>query len=152
MAESVARLSPQEAVIYLMVMASASDGTITDRELRTTGRVVRSYPLFTEADEEGLVATAERAGRLMASEGGLHKVIEAAAQALPRHLAETTYAAVVDVVTADEQLKMEEIRVLELIRDALGVSDDGAAAIEHAARARHMTVETNEDETSEGND
>lgn len=141
MAESVVSLSPQEAVIYLMVMTSASDGNITDGELRTTGRVVRSYPMFTESDEEELVTTAENAGALMASEGGLHKVIEAAAQALPNHLNETAYAAVVDVVTADEQLKMEEIRVLELIRDALGVTDDGAAAIEHAARARHMTVD-----------
>ena len=42
---------------------------------------------------------------------------------------------------ADENLDMTEIRVLELIRDALKVSDDGAAAIEHAARARHMTLE-----------
>ena len=52
-----------------------------------------------------------------------------------------SYAAAVDVVTADEALNMEEIRILELVRDALDVSDDGAAAIEHAARARHMTVE-----------
>ena len=141
MAESVASLSPQDAVIFLMVMTSASDGNITQDELRTIGRVVRSYPLFSESDEQALVQTAERAGELMSSDGGLHKVISAAQAALPSFLAETAYAAVVDVVTADEDLKMEEIRVLELIRDALGVTDDGAAAIEHAARARHMTLD-----------
>lgn len=141
MAESVASLSPQDAVITLMVMASASDGSITQGELRTIGRVVRSYPLFDEADEDGLVGSAERAGELMSSDGGLHKVLSAAQAALPNHLAETAYCAVVDVVTADEALQMEEIRVLELIRDALGVSDEGAAAIEHAARARHMTLD-----------
>lgn len=140
MAEGAPALTPQEAVIYLMVMTSASDGTINDAELRTIGRVVRSFPLFSEADEMGLVQTAEACGKLMASEGGLHKVLESAAKALPDHLGETAYAAVVDVVTADENLDITEIRVLELIRDALDVPDDGAQAIEHSARARHMTV------------
>ena len=141
-AERVASLTPQEAVIYLMVMTSASDGRISEKELRTIGRVVRSYPLFSDADEDALVETSEACGRLMSSEGGLHKVLAAAAAALPEHLGETAYAAVVDVVTADENLDITEIRVLELVRDTLRVSDDGAAAIEHAARARHMTVDT----------
>ena len=141
MAEGVANLTPQEAVIYLMVLTSASDGAIKDEELRTIGRVVRSFPLFTNGDEQGLVEMAEACGALMSSDGGLHKVLEAAATALPSHLSETAYAAVVDVVTADENLDMTEIRVLELIRNALGVPDDGAQAIEHAARARHMTVD-----------
>lgn len=140
-AERVAQLTPQEAVIYLMVMASASDGRINERELRTIGRVVRSFPLFSDADEAGLVATAEACGRLMSSDDGLHKVLAAAAAALPQHLAETAYAAVIDVVTADEMLAPTEIRVLELVRDALKVSDEGAQAIERAARARHMTMD-----------
>ena len=142
MAEGVAALTPQEAVIFLMVLTSASDGAIKDEELRTIGRVVRSFPLFSDHDEQALVETAERCGQLMSSEGGLHKVLEAAAKALPKHLGETAYAAVVDVVTADENLDMTEIRVLELIRNALSIPDDGAQAIEHAARARHMTVES----------
>lgn len=141
MAEGVAQLTPQEAVIYLMVMASASDGAIRDEELRTIGRVVRSFPLFSEADEQDLVQTSEACGALMSSEGGLHKVLEAAAAALPDYLVETAYAAVVDVITADETLEMTEIRVMELIRNALRIPDDGAQAIEHAARARHMTMD-----------
>lgn len=140
-AERVAQLTPQEAIIYLMVMASASDGRITDRELRTIGRVVRSFPLFAEADEHGLVDMAEACGKLMSSDDGMHKVLAAASACVPRHLNETAYVAVVDVVTADEDLEMTEIRVLELVRNALRVSDDGAQAIERAAKARHMTVE-----------
>ncbi|MEE9329150.1 MAG: hypothetical protein V3V30_03365, partial [Parvularculaceae bacterium] len=61
--------------------------------------------------------------------------------AIPSHLNETAYAAVVDVVTADEALDMTEIRVLELIRNTLNISNEGAQAIEHAARARHMTID-----------
>ncbi|MCA8887761.1 MAG: tellurite resistance TerB family protein [Parvularculaceae bacterium] len=141
MAETVRYLTPQEAIIYLMVMASASDGSISENELRTIGRVVRSFPLFSDGDERDLVKTAEECGALMSSEDGLHKVLTSAASALPSHLGETAYAAVIDVITADENLDPTEIRVLELIRDSLKVSDDGAAAIEHAARARHMTVD-----------
>ena len=140
-AERVAALTPQEAIIYLMVMAGASDGRITDRELRTIGRVVRSFSLFAEADEQGLVDTAEACGKLMGSQDGMHKVLAAAAAALPKHLNETAYAAVVDVITADEGLAMTEIRVLELVRNTLKVGDEGAAAIERAARARHMTMD-----------
>ncbi|WP_306251631.1 tellurite resistance TerB family protein [Parvularcula sp. IMCC14364] len=141
MADAVARLTPQEAIIYLMVMISASDGMIRESELRTIGRVVRSFPLFSGQDEAQLVETSEACGKLMSSDGGLHKVLAAAEAALPAHLAETAYAAAVDVVTADEELDPTEIRVLELIRNALKVSDEGAQAIEHAARARHMTLD-----------
>ena len=141
MADGVVQLTPQEAVIYLMVMISASDGSIAEEELRTIGRVVRSFPLFNSEDEENLVETSEACGRLMSSEGGLHKVLAAAEAALPPHLGETAYAAALDVVTADEEIDLTEIRVLELIRNTLKISDDGAQAIEHAARARHMTVE-----------
>jgi tellurite resistance protein len=141
-AEAVANLTPQEAVIYLMVMASASDGRITDRELRTIGRVVRSFPLFSQSDEDNLVETAEACGKLMASEGGLHKVLAASGAAIPKHLVETAYAAIVDVITADEGLELTEIRVLELVRNALSISNDGASAIERAAKARHMTLDS----------
>lgn len=140
MADAAPKLTPQEAIIYLMVMASASDGRMSERELRSIGRVVRSFPLFSGSDEQELVATAEACGELMSSEGGLHKVLTAAASSLPAHLGETAYAAVIDVITADGGLEMTEIRVLELIRNALKIRDEGAAAIEHAARARHMTL------------
>ncbi|RZO68752.1 MAG: Tellurite resistance protein TerB [Parvularculaceae bacterium] len=140
-AQGVAKISPQEAIIYLMVMTSASDGAITDTELRTIGRVVRSFTLFSDSDEANLVETSEACGALMASDDGMHLVLESAAAALPMHLTETAYAAVIDVVTADERLDLTEIRLLELIRNALTVSDAGASAIERAARARHMTLD-----------
>ncbi|MEM9899575.1 MAG: tellurite resistance TerB family protein [Pseudomonadota bacterium] len=140
-AEGIVPLTPQEAIVYLMVMTSASDGAISDNELRTIGRVVRSFPIFSDGDEQALVETAEACGRLMAMDDGLHRVLASASSALPKHLGETAYAAVVDVVTADERLDITEIRVLELVRDALKIEDAGAEAIEHAARARHMTVD-----------
>jgi len=135
------RLTPQDAVIYLMVMTAAADGAIRDEELRTIGRVVRSFPLFGDADEQNLVETAEQCGRMMSADNGMRAVLAAAEEALPEHLAETAYAAVVDVVAADETIAATEVRMLALVREALSVSDAGAEAIEHAARARHMTLE-----------
>jgi len=71
----------------------------------------------------------------------MHKVFDAARDALPAHLRETAYAAMVDVVTADESLNLTELRILEMARGTLMVSDEGAAAIERAAQARHATIE-----------
>lgn len=141
MAEAVVRLTPEEAIIYIMVLASASDGRMSPKELRMIGRVVRTFSMFDGFDEEELVSVSERCGALMASEGGLHKVLEAAKAALPSHLNETAYAAAIEVVTADESLNLEELRVLDLLRETLNVPDDGATAIEHSARVRHLTIE-----------
>lgn len=138
-------LSPQEAIIYLMVMTSASDGNMQDNEMRTIGRVVRSFPLFSEQDEQGLVSTSAAGGRLMSSQDGLHKVFDAAKAALPAHLRETAYAAMVDVVTADGSLDVTELHVLQMARDKLEINDAGASAIEHAARVRHATLDMTDD-------
>lgn len=135
-----ATLTPQDAIIYLMVLAAASDGEMRDEELRTIGRVVRSFPLFTPADEENLVATSRAAGEVMAPDGGLAKVFEVTQAALPEHLRETAYAAMVDVITADEALNMTELRVLDMARDALEISDEGASVIERSAQVRHATL------------
>ena len=134
-------LTPQEAIIYVMVVVSASDGDMSPPELRMIGRVVRTFTLFDGFDEESLVAIAEACGGLMSQEDGLAKVLDASKAALPPHLWETAYAAAVEIATADEALTLTELRVLDLVRAKFEVSDDGAAAIEHSARARHMTLQ-----------
>ncbi|GAB4491828.1 MAG: tellurite resistance TerB family protein [Parvularculaceae bacterium] len=136
-----AELSPEEAVIYAMVVTAASDGDMNRCEMRTIGRVVRSFSLFADFDEEDLVEIAENCGGLMAQDDGLRKVLDAVKRALPPHLYETAYAAAVDVATADETLNLPELRVMDLMRETLEISDEGAQSIERAARARHMTLD-----------
>jgi len=46
----------------------------------------------------------------------------------------------VEVASADLTVAQEELRLLQLLRDALGIEKLIAAAIERGARARHMTV------------
>lgn len=134
-------LSPQDAIIYLMVTASAADGNIDDRELRTIGRVVRSFALFGPDDEARLVETSQACGRIAAQDGGLGRIMQSAQAAIPPHLAETAYAAVIDVVAADGGLVGAELRILDMVRQTLHVSDEGASAIERAARARNLTLD-----------
>ncbi|NWG45930.1 MAG: tellurite resistance TerB family protein [Alphaproteobacteria bacterium] len=135
-----ATVSPQQALIYLMVLVSASDARMTDRELRAIGHIVQRFPAFRDFDPERLVRVAEEAGELLSANGGLEAVLELACTSLPDHLHETAYAVAVEVAAADDRVEPEEARVLQLIRNALRVDRLAAAAIERSARARHMTV------------
>jgi len=57
---------------------------------------------------------------------------------LPEHLRETAYWLALEVALTDSRVMLEEIRVLELIRRALGIERLVSAALERAARARYQ--------------
>ena len=67
-------------------------------------------------------------------------MLQTIAGALPRKLHETAYALAVEVAAADLKVPDEEIRLLELLRDALHLDKLVTAAIERSARARHQTI------------
>ncbi|TIS50700.1 MAG: Tellurite resistance protein TerB, partial [Mesorhizobium sp.] len=52
-------LTPHEALIYLMVITSASDRDMTDVELARIGDVVRSWPVFVDFNSDSLVGVAQ---------------------------------------------------------------------------------------------
>lgn len=131
-------ISPQTALIYVMVLASAADASMSDRELRTIGNIVSLFPVFKGMDRDRLVRAAEECGAVMAEDNGLETVLGLVKDSLPESLRETAYAFAVEVATADDRLGQTELRVLELIRDRLGVDPLAAGAIERSARARHM--------------
>ncbi len=133
-------ISHHSALIYTMVVVSAADGGMSDAELETIGGIVTKFPIFDDFDAERLVDTAEECGTIMAADGGFQAVLGLIAQAIPDKLKETAYTVAVDVATADNKLGQEELRVLELLRHALGLDRLYAGAIERAARARHMTL------------
>jgi hypothetical protein len=60
-------LSPQEALIYVMVTMSAAEGTISDTETVGIGRLVQTLPVFKDFDTDHLVKTAKECGELLAS-------------------------------------------------------------------------------------
>jgi tellurite resistance protein len=134
------KITPHEALIYVMITISAADRQISDRELERITQIVRQMPVFMGYDANDLAETAEHCGDLLSDEDGLEQLLELVANALPKKLYETAYALAVDVAAADLKVPDEEVRFLELLRDALHLDKLVTAAIERSARARHQTI------------
>ncbi|MCP1336211.1 tellurite resistance TerB family protein [Futiania mangrovi] len=140
MSSSASPLSPQAALIYVMVIVSAADSEMTDRELYTIGEIVKTLPIFEDFDREKLVSTASACAELLSNEDGLDRVFDVVEAALPVRLRETAYALACDVAASDGKAGQEELRLLEMIRHRLSVERLSAAAIERGARARYARV------------
>jgi tellurite resistance protein len=119
-----------------MVTMSAVDSNMTDKELQRIGHMVKNLPVFRDYDLEKLVPASERCGEALGREDGLESILKEAAK-LPAALHETAYALAVEVAAADLEVKQEELRFLDMLRDALGLDKLVCAAIERGARARH---------------
>lgn len=133
-------ISPHQALIYLMVTMSAVDRRMGDNELRRIGTIVQGLPIFRGFDPERLVPTAEEAWEILSTEGGLNALLGLVKEALPARLRETAYALTVEVAAVDLAVGQEELRLLQMIRDALDLDKLAIAAIERSARARYATL------------
>ena len=127
------------ALIYIMVIVSAADNEMTDRELFILGDTVRVLPVFRDYDEEKLVQASEQCAEILSVEGGLEAVLGLAKQALPESLRDTAYAIACEIAAADGTAVQEELRLLEMIRDEFDIDRLTAAAIERGVAARNKT-------------
>ena len=132
--------STHEALIYLMVITSASDRDMTDVELARIGDVVRSWPVFEDFKQDRLIAIAQDCQKMLHEKDGLEGVLDRVAEALPERLHDTAYAAAFEVAAVDLEMRMEELRVLQLIRRELDLDTLTAAAIARGAKARLRTL------------
>mgnify|MGYP001202587145 CR=1 FL=1 len=133
-------LDHHSALIHTMVLVSASEGRMSDRELEVMGRMVRELPVFRDFDPERIIEVGGACAALLTQEDGLDVALDQIAAALPAPLRETAYALACDVAAADGRPAEAELRMLELIRHRLGLDRLIAAAIERAAQARHRTL------------
>ncbi len=133
-------LTPHEALIHLMVITSASDRDMTDVELARIGDVVRSWPVFVDFNHNRLIAVAQACQKALHEKDGLQGVLARVAEALPERLRDTAYAAAFEVAAVDLEMRMEEVRVLQLIRLKLDLDPLTVAAIARAAKARLRTL------------
>ena len=140
MGSKMPKITPHEALIYVMITTAAADRQISDHELDRIAQMVRHLPVFMGYDVDNLANTAERCGGVLSNEDGLDEMLEMIAGALPKKLYETAYALAVEIAAADLKVPDEEIRLLELLRDALHLDKLVTAAIERGARARHQTL------------
>ncbi len=128
-----------EALLYVMVVMSAADQDMTDAELKRIGQLVQTVPVFASFDPERVVDSAEHCAALLGEDDGLEKVLDAVVASLSEGLRETAYLLACDVATADGQVTVEEMRLLELFRERLDIDRLVAVALERAARARART-------------
>lgn len=133
-------LSPQDALVALMITASAADENIRTAELVAIQRIVNHLPVFGDYDADRIGQIARSVFDLLEEEDGLDALFGLVRKALPERLYETAYAIACDVAAADGKLADEELRLLQEIRYEFGIDRLHAAAIERGSRARHMRL------------
>jgi hypothetical protein len=133
-------LGPCKALIYIMIVVSASDRDMTDRELARIGTVVDIWPVFEDFPKERLLDVSQECQRLLQQADGLDRVFAVVRKELPPRLHDTAYALAFEVAAVDLEMRLEELRILQLLRRSLKIDDATIGAIERAAKARHRTL------------
>ena len=136
----MAKPTPHDALIHIMVTMSAADRTMTDNELAKMGDIIKTLPVFSEYDTEDLMAAAAQCTTILQEDDGLDQIMRNAEDVLPKKLHETAYALAVEIAAADLHLEQEELRLLQILRDRLNLDRLACAAIERGAKARHQTI------------
>ncbi|MEZ5810207.1 MAG: tellurite resistance TerB family protein [Rhizobiaceae bacterium] len=133
-------ITPQEALIYVMIVTSAADNDMTDAELKRIGALVRTLPAFRSFDEDRLMEAARHCQQMLQADDGLDKVLETVRASLPEKAYDTAYALAIDIAAADLSVNQVELRILQLLRDRLDLDKLTTAAIERGARARYRVI------------
>jgi tellurite resistance protein len=131
-------LNHHSALIYVMVIVSAADGVMSDRELRTMGDLTKTLPVFRDFEDHLLLSVAQECAAMLHEPDSLEAVLRLVREALPSSLCETAYTLALDIALADSRVMLEEVRMLEILRRALGIDRLVAAALERGARARYQ--------------
>ena len=129
-------ISHHAALVYIMVVVAAADGTINDRELEAIGDLTRKLPVFRDFDHDRLLTLAQDCSAILQEDDGLKAVLGLVRDALPDSLRETAYWLALEVALTDHRVALEEIRVIDTLRRTLGLDRLVAAALERGARAR----------------
>ncbi len=133
-------LTPQDALVAIMIAISASDAAIRTAELVAIEDIVNHLPVFADYDIDRIKTVAQTVFDLFEEEDGLDALFGLVRESLPERLHETAYALACDVAASDGALREAELRLLEEIRYELNIDRLHGAAIERGARARHMRL------------
>ena len=133
-------LNPQSALIYVMVVVSASDARMSDAELHAIGDIVRSMRVFEGFDENKIIPVSKECAAILQEREGLNAVLGLVKEALSPHLREMAYALALEIALADAPVLPEENRVLQLLRTEFEIDRLVAAALERAALVRHYRI------------
>ncbi|MEO1746417.1 MAG: tellurite resistance TerB family protein [Pseudomonadota bacterium] len=124
------------ALSYLMIAMAAADGQFSEQEFARVASICDTLPIFDTMSRDTLVAHANACTQMLNDEDGIDNILTLVREVVPARLYETAYAVAVEVAAADLQARQEELRLLEMLRDKLGLDKLFVAAIEHSARVR----------------
>ena len=130
----------QEALVHIMVTASAADSKLKDIELSKIREICTSLPVFNGFNIDTLDAISSRTVKLLGDGNGIDEILAIAKDELPQRLHETAYALAVEIAAVDSSAGQEELQFLELLGDILEIDKLGMAAIEHSARMRYRKI------------
>jgi tellurite resistance protein len=130
----------QEALVHIMVTASAADNKLKDIELSKIREICTSLPVFNGFNIDTLDAISSRTVKLLGDGNGIDEILAIAKDELPQRLHETAYALAVEIAAVDSSAGQEELQFLELLGDILEIDKLGMAAIEHSARMRYRKI------------
>jgi len=133
-------LSPQDALVAIMIAVSAADEAIRTAELVQIANIVENLPIFATYEQEHLQRMGALVMALLEKDDGLDQLFGQVRRFLPQRLWETAYALACDVAAADGRVTAQEARMLEEIREELEIDRLHAAAIERGARARYQNL------------
>ena len=133
-------LNPHAALIYVMVVASAADASMSDRELHVIGDIVRTLPVFEGFQEEKIITVSRECAAILPEREGLDAILGLVKEALPKYLRETAYALALEIVLTEAPVYAEENRILQRLKTTLDVDRLTAAALEKAAVVRHARI------------
>jgi hypothetical protein len=134
-------LRPCEALIYIMIVVSASDRDMKDEELERIGHILDIWPVFEDFPKERLLGVARECQQLLQQPNGLDRVFAMVRSELPQRLHDTAYALAFEVAAVDLEMRLEELRILQLLRRNLQLDQPTVAAIERAAKARSRMLD-----------
>ena len=134
-------LSPQEALVYTMVVAAEADHEIAEAEINVIGDLCNHLPVFQAVGRAKMTAMAMACSELLTKAGGRAKVFAMIRKALPSQLRDTAYALACDVIAVDSRLRRDELQTLwKKIRAELDVDPVMARAIEQVAKVRFQAA------------
>jgi tellurite resistance protein len=134
-------INAPEALVLTMVLVSAADGGMTDREIGIMSGLVQTLPAFQDFTSDELADVTERAASLLHEEDGLAHAGRLMQAALNSKLRETAYALACEVVAGGQGSRRQSLDMLEFVRGELGLDSLISAAIERGVRARYQRVD-----------
>lgn len=133
-------ISHHTALIYTMVIISAADGSMSEKELKIIGDLTKVLPSFQGFDHSRLLAVCQECAQILQEPDGADAVMGLIDEGLPDILHETAYWVALEVALADRRIALEEIRILDTLRRKLEIDKLTAAAIERGARAKYQVA------------